>query len=136
LKVFFKEINITSKYRTELIDISNYVEDYVYKSNINNGFCLVYTIHSTVAIIVNEYESGLMQDIITKVNEDFPKDARWLHNRVDNNADSHLASTFMGPSKVFPVKDGALVTGIWQNIFLLELDGPRKRKVVVEVMGE
>ncbi|MCP8304918.1 MAG: YjbQ family protein [archaeon] len=136
MKVFFGEIDVSTKDRTELIDISSYVGDHVHKSNINFGFCLVFTPHSTVAIVVNEHEGGLMQDIIRKVKEEFPKGTGWFHDRVDDNADSHLASTFIGPSKVFPVKDGALVRGTWQNIFLLELDGPRRRKVIVEVMGE
>jgi len=136
LKVFFDEIDVSTKSRTELVDISSYVEDHVRKSNIKNGFCLAYALHSTVAIIVNEHETGLIQDIINKVEKDFPKDIGWLHDRIDDNADAHLASTFIGPSRVFPVKDGRLVRGTWQNIFLLEIDGPRTRKIVLEVLGE
>ncbi|MCP8318989.1 MAG: secondary thiamine-phosphate synthase enzyme YjbQ [Candidatus Methylarchaceae archaeon HK01B] len=136
MKVFFGEIEVTTKDRTELIDISSYVGDHVHKSNINDGLCLVFTSHSTVSLVVNEHERGLMQDIVKKIKEEFPKGAGWLHDRVDDNADSHLASTFIGPSRIFPVKDGTLVKGTWQNIFLLELDGPRRRKVIVEVMGE
>lgn len=136
MKVFFDEINISTKSRRELIDISNYVEDHVRKSKIENGFCLVYALHSTTAIIINEHEMGLMQDIISKVEKDFPKGIGWLHDRVDDNADAHLASTFIGPSKVFPIRDGRLVRGTWQNIFLLELDGPRNRKMVLEALGE
>ncbi len=136
MKVFFDEIDVPTKSRTELVDISSYVEDHVRKSNIKNGFCLAYALHSTVAIIVNEHEKGLMQDIINKVEKDFPKGIGWLHDRVDNNADAHLASTFIGPSRIFPIKDGRLVKGTWQNIFVLELDGPRTRKIVLETLGE
>ncbi|MEM2955596.1 MAG: secondary thiamine-phosphate synthase enzyme YjbQ [Nitrososphaerales archaeon] len=136
MKVFFDEIDVSTKSRTELVDISSYVEDHVRKSNIKNGFCLAYALHSTVAIIVNEHEKGLMQDIINKVEKDFPKGIGWLHDRVDNNADAHLASTFIGPSRIFPIKDGRLVKGTWQNIFVLELDGPRTRKIVLETLGE
>ncbi|MGQ9469563.1 MAG: secondary thiamine-phosphate synthase enzyme YjbQ [Nitrososphaerales archaeon] len=136
MKVFFDEINVSTKSRTELIDISNYVEDHVRKSNIKNGFCLVFALHSTVSIIINEHEMCLMQDIINKVGKDFPKGIGWLHDRIDDNADAHLASTFIGPSRIFPVKDGRLVRGTWQNIFLLELDGPRSRKIVLEVLGD
>ncbi|MEM3531074.1 MAG: secondary thiamine-phosphate synthase enzyme YjbQ [Nitrososphaerales archaeon] len=136
MKVFFDEIEITTKSRTELIDISSYVEDHIRKSKIKNGFCLIYALHSTVAIIINEHEAGLMQDIINKVEKDFPKGAGWLHDRIDDNADAHLASAFIGPSRVFPVKDGRLIRGTWQNVFLLELDGPRKRKIILETLGE
>ncbi|MGB9659054.1 MAG: secondary thiamine-phosphate synthase enzyme YjbQ [Nitrososphaerales archaeon] len=136
MKVFFDEIDVSTKSRTELVDISSYVEDHVRKSNIKNGFCLAYALHSTVAIIVNEHETGLIQDIINRIEKDFPKGKGWLHDRIDDNADAHLASTFIGPSRLFPVKGGRLVRGTWQNIFLLELDGPRTRKIVLEVLGE
>ncbi|MCP8312997.1 MAG: YjbQ family protein [archaeon] len=136
MKVFFDEINVSTKSRKELIDISNYIEDHVRKSNIKNGICLAFALHSTVAIIINEHETGLIQDIVNKVGKDFPKGIGWLHDRVDDNADAHLASTFIGPSRIFPIKDGRLVRGTWQNIFLLELDGPRSRKIVLEVIGE
>ncbi len=136
MKVFFDEIDVLTESRTELVDISSYVEDHVRKSNIKNGFCLAYALHSTVAIIVNEHETGLIQDIINKVEKDFPKGMGWLHDRIDDNADAHLASTFIGPSRIFPIKNGRLVKGKWQNIFVLELDGPRTRKIVLETLGE
>lgn len=136
MKVFFDEIDVSTKSRTELIDISSYVEGHVRKSNIKNGFCLAYALHSTVAIIVNEHETGFIQDIMNKVGKDFPKGIGWLHDRIDDNADAHLASTFIGPSRILPIKDGRLVRGTWQNIFVLELDGPRTRKIVLEALGE
>ena len=76
-----------------------------------------------------------MQDIVAKLRTDFPNDGKWVHNRIDDNADAHLASSFLGPSKVLPIRDGVLVRGTWQNIFLMELDGPRKRTVLVELLG-
>jgi secondary thiamine-phosphate synthase enzyme len=112
------------------------VEEAVKKSRVLEGLCIVHTTHSTAAIIVNEHEGGLMEDIVRKVREDFPKGTGWLHDRVDDNADSHLASSFMGSTRVFPVRGNGLVRGTWQSIFLLELDGPRSRRVIVEVMGE
>jgi len=85
---------------------------------------------------VNEHEAGLTKDIVRKIQQDFPKGAGWLHDRVDDNADAHLASSFIGPTRIFPVQEGRLIRGAWQNIFLLELDGPRTRRINVEVMGE
>jgi secondary thiamine-phosphate synthase enzyme len=89
-----------------------------------------------VAIIVNENESGLTKDIGKEIQQDFPRGAGWRHGMVYDNADTHLASSFISPSRIFPVRDGRLVRGTWQNMFLLELDGPRNRRVSVEVMGE
>ena len=136
MKIFFQDIQIPTRNRTEVVDITRDVEEIVRKSKITDGLCLIHTTHSTTAIIVNEHESGLTNDIVKKIRQDFPKGAGWLHDGVDNNADAHLASSYLGPTRIFPVQEGRLIRGTWQNIFLLELDGPRNRRVVVEVMGE
>lgn len=136
MKVHFKDVTIRTTERLELVDITREVTDFVRECNVKSGICLVYSKHSTTAVIVNEHETGLMRDLISKVREDFPKGAGWLHDRVDDNADAHLASIFLGPSKIFPIRNGALQRGTWQNIFLLELDGPRNRTVTLEVLGE
>jgi len=136
MKVFFQDRDISTKNRTELVDITDIVEEAVRKSGITSGICIVHSVHSTTAIIVNEHEAGLVNDIIKKVQHDFPKGTGWLHDRVDDNADAHLASSYIGPTRIFPVRYGRLVRGTWQNIFLLELDGPRTRSIIIEVMGE
>ena len=86
--------------------------------------------HATAAIIANENERGLLKDILTKISEDFPQSFQYAHNRIDDNADAHLAATFLGHSRTFPVEDHRLVRGTWQNIFVVELDGPRTRREV------
>jgi secondary thiamine-phosphate synthase enzyme len=136
IKVFFGDIQVSTRNRTELVDITRSVEEIMRKSGIANGLCVVHTVHSTTAVIVNEHEDGLTRDIVKKIQQDFPKGAGWLHDRVDDNADAHLASSFIGPTRMFPVQEGRLLRGTWQNVFLLELDGPRTRRITVEVMGE
>ncbi|HDD64153.1 MAG: hypothetical protein B6U94_06340 [Thermofilum sp. ex4484_79] len=137
MKVFFRELRISTSRRLELVDITYEVEKAVRESGIKNGMCLVYAPHATAAIIANEHESGLMEDMLTKIREDYPHDGKWKHNLIDDNAAAHLASAFIESARIFPVKDGRLIRGTWQNIFLLELDGPRSvRRIVVEVMGE
>jgi secondary thiamine-phosphate synthase enzyme len=74
--------------------------------------------------------------VVKKVQQDYQKGAGRLHDRVDDNADAHPASSLIGSTRIFPVRDGGLERGTWQNIFLLELDGPRSRRIVVEVTGE
>jgi len=136
MKVKIKEIKVETNERIQLIDITTQVEEFVKESEIKNGLCLISSLHSTTAIIINENESGLIQDILYEVQKVFPKDEKWLHNRIDDNADSHLASAFIGSSKTFPIKDGKIIRGTWQNIFLLELDGPRIRRIILEALGE
>jgi secondary thiamine-phosphate synthase enzyme len=135
VKVFFQDIEASTKNRTELVDITQSVEEIVRRSDITNGLCVIHSLHSTTAIIVNENEAGLSRDILKKVQQDYEKGAGWLHDRVDDNADAHLASSFIGPTRMFPVREGRLERGTWQNIFLLESDGPRSRRIVVEVIG-
>jgi secondary thiamine-phosphate synthase enzyme len=96
----------------------------------------VYVPHSTAAIVVNEHEEGLIQDVLKMTEKLFSENVGWLHDRIDNNAHAHLTSIMFGISKVFPVKDGRLIRGRWQNIFLLELDGSRSRRVFIQTSGE
>ena len=109
MKVFFQDRHISTKNRTELVDITDMVEETVRKSGITSGICIVHSVHSTTAIIVNEHEAGLINDIIKKVQHDFPKGAGWLHDRVDDNADAHLASSYIGPTRIFPVRYLSLI---------------------------
>jgi secondary thiamine-phosphate synthase enzyme len=135
LKVHFEEITLSTKERLDLIDITEQVSSFVRQCKIESVVCLINSLHSTTAIIVNEHEPGLKKDILRKVREEFPRGAGWQHDRVDDNADAHLASIFLGHSKTLSIREQKLAKGTWQNIFLLELDGPRVRRVMFEAIG-
>jgi len=138
LKIYSKEIVFSTYKRFELVDITDQVEEIVHESGVKNGFVLVFAPHATAAIIANEHESGLIEDIITKIKElTEPGSRKWKHNIIDDNAHAHIGSALIGADRVFPVINGRLIRGTWQNIFLVEMDGPRsRRRVVVMVMGE
>lgn len=128
----FKEFNISTEKRYQLIDITDKVEEIVSSSDIRDGIVLVFVPHSTAAIVLTENESGLKQDwvnVLRKIVSGF----NFLHNRIDNNADSHILSGLVGQGKTLPIRDGKLIRGTWQQIFLLELDGPRNRRVIVNL---
>jgi secondary thiamine-phosphate synthase enzyme len=135
LRVYFDTFEVSTSKRVELINITERVEEVVEKSGVKDGICLVFAPHATAAVIVNEDERGLKEDIVRWLEQSFPRDGGWRHNLVDDNASAHLASAFTSSCRVFPVKGGGLVRGTWQSIFLVEMDGPRKRRVVVEVLG-
>ena len=135
MNVHFETLSIATSRKMELINITSQVEEAVRKSGIKNGLCLVYAPHATAAIIANEDESGLKQDVIKWLEENFPHNGKWKHNIIDDNASAHLASAFISSYHIFPVKDGRLIRGTWQSIFLVEMDGPRRRNVLIEVMG-
>ena len=137
MKVYFHDIYVSTSKKFELVDITGQVEDGVKRSGVKNGICLVFAPHATAAIIANEHERGLIEDILTKIKEFVEPERRWNHNLIDDNAHAHIGSAIIGADRVFPVRDGELVRGTWQNIFLVELDGPRReRHVLVEVIGE
>lgn len=126
--------SIKTRSGMEIVDVTELVEEAVRKSGIREGICLIHLPHATAALIANENEAGLIRDIMRKIREEFVRDG-WEHDRIDDNAHAHLASAFLGASKAFPVSSGKLVRGTWQRILLLELDGPRERRVVVTVVG-
>ncbi len=122
----------TTKNR-ELVNITSDVADVVRKSNIKEGTCLVFVPHATAAILINEDEAGFKADIETLLDLWIPK-RNWEHDKIDNNAAAHLASSLIGPSKTLPIKNADLQRGTWQEIFLVELDGPRSsRRVIVQI---
>ncbi len=127
-----KEFNISTKERYELIDITERVEKIVQESDIKNGLILVFIPHSTAGIVLTEDESGLKEDWL-KVLKKLVSDFDFLHNQIDNNADSHILSGLIGQGKTLIVENGRLIRGTWQKIFLVELNGPRTRDVIIKI---
>jgi secondary thiamine-phosphate synthase enzyme len=120
-----------------LIDITRDVARFVHDGPVEEGTCTISVPHATAAIIANEHETGLMNDILGKIDDLFPQSSRYAHNAIDDNADAHLAAAFLGHSKCFPVVKREMIRGTWQSIFLVELDGPRShREVCLQTMGE
>lgn len=119
------------------MDITPQVMSLVENAGIKNGICIISVPHATAAVIANEHESGLMQDVLAKIEDVFPVSRSYRHNAIDDNADAHLAAAFLGHSRTFPIVDGRLVRGTWQNVFVVELDGPRSRREVwLQIIGE
>ena len=127
-------IEVKTRSRVEIVDITSQVQEEVNKSRVKDGIAVVYTKHTTTAIIVNENESGLMKDLLDLIGKLVPQGAGYRHDTIDNNADSHLRAVLLGNSVVVPVTDGRLELGTWQRILFVELDGPRTRRVVVRVV--
>jgi secondary thiamine-phosphate synthase enzyme len=126
-------LSFETQNRYQLVDITGEVEKVLSKSKVESGLCLVFVAHSTAAIILTENESGLKNDWL-KIMKKLVEGESWEHDRIDDNADSHLLSGLLGQGKVLPIEEGRLVRGTWQQIFLVELDGPRTRKVTVTII--
>ena len=126
-------------------DIMPGIREAVVKSGIDNGFVTVTSQHTTTAIAINEKEERLIEDIRIFLTRLIPPQDRYLHNDIalrdcpedePENAHSHLAAMLLGSSEVIALADGELVLGQYQSVMLYELDGPRKRKVNVQVYGD
>lgn len=96
-----------------------------------SGTCTVYSQHTTTGVIVNENESRLREDVAAFLGG-LVADEGWEHDRIDDNADAHLRATLLGPDVTVPVEDGELALGTWQEVMLVECDGPRTRTVLVQ----
>jgi len=125
-------IGIESTGEVQLIDITPQVEALC--SHIQEGVCVVFTRHTTSAIVVNENEEGLKRDFISTLHTLIPKDRGYAHDRIDDNAHSHLKAMILPTSVSIPVHDGKLMLGTWQRVFFVELDGPRSRRVLVSII--
>jgi secondary thiamine-phosphate synthase enzyme len=129
-------MDIQTTTRTELIDITDRVRAIVKESGAKDGICLISTRHTTSSVIINENERGLRKDILDMLESLVPENKNYVHNQIDNNADSHLRAVLLGNSATIPIEDGHLILGTWQSIFFVELDGPRTRSVNIKVIKE
>jgi secondary thiamine-phosphate synthase enzyme len=129
----------------QFIDITSEVKEIVFRAGIRNGLVNVQTKHTTTAIIVNENEPLLHEDLKQLLEQLAPRLAEYQHNdfsrRVDippdepANGHSHCKALFLPVSACINIADGQLQLGRWQRIFLLELDEARDRSVSVMVIG-
>jgi len=121
-------IPVTTRSKTEMVDITTSVQKELSRDGLKDGFCVVYVPHTTAGITINEgADPAVCNDILTKLNEMAPPDAGYRH--MEGNSDSHIKASIMGSSVTVMVENGRLVLGTWQKIFFCEFDGPRSRKV-------
>ena len=128
-----------------LHDITGQIRSCVAGSGVQDGFVSVTSQHTTTALAINEHEPRLLEDIRAFLTRLVPPQERYLHNDIElrdcppdepRNAHSHLAAMLLGSSELIALRDGRLVLGQYQSVMLYELDGPRNRRVSVQVFGE
>lgn len=126
---------VETQERTQVVDITEEVTNELQSQNATNGLCTVFVQHTTAGVVVNEAESGLLEDIETFLQNVVPDHDDYQHDRIDDNADSHLRALLLGESVSVPIEDSELALGTWQKILFVECDGPRTRKVKVTTTG-
>ena len=128
------EFFVNTYKQSEIIDITDNVAKEVSKSKIKEGICVVYVPHTTSSVCVNENaDESVKDDILSTLNALIPRDGNYTHQ--EGNSDAHLKSSLIGSSRVLLIEDGELFLGRWQGIYFCEFDGPRKRKVVLKLIG-
>ena len=106
-----QSFTVSSKKRQEIIDINDKIKDIAKKSEVKEGICVIYTPHSTAAIIINEnYDPNIMLDIIDVMSNIAPQ-GKWRHDAIDGNADAHIKSAIIGSSKTIIISKGELLLG-------------------------
>jgi secondary thiamine-phosphate synthase enzyme len=145
LKIISSFIELETGDGIALHDLMPDIKDAIANAGIKNGFVTVTSQHTTTAIAINEHEERLVEDVKTFLNRLIPASNRYLHNDIalrdcppdePENAHSHLAAMLLGSSEVIALADGELQLGQYQSVMLYELDGPRRRKINVQVYGE
>lgn len=127
------ELKVRSTKKCEVIDITSQVSEAIRSVNVGEGICCVYVPHATAAIVVNENDDmQIGQDLLDALERMVPEGI-WRHDKIDSNGAAHLKSAILGPSETIPVQNGRLALGTWQALMLVELDGPRDRKVIITV---
>ena len=117
--VFSKKIKFNTKGELDIVDITHMVEKVVDESKIKNGIVVVFVPGATGAITTIEYEPNLLQDFRDALEEIVPSTKHYRH---PINGRSHIRASLIGPSVSFPISDGQVILGTWQQIVFLELD--------------
>ena len=138
MKSFRKELFFETSRRREIINITSLVQSCIDESKVSEGLLLVNAMHITSSVFINDNESGLHQDFevwLEKLAPEKPYD-QYRHNDYEDNADAHLKRTIMGREVVIAITNGKLDFGPWEQIFYYELDGKRRKRVLVKIIGE
>lgn len=114
-----------------MIDITKQVEEKV--KNVKEGIVTIFVPHATAALIINEnYDPNVCKDVLNALAKLIPEGI-WLHDKIDDNAAAHIKAAILGPSETIIIRNGKLMLGTWQSLMLVEFDGPKERKIFVEV---
>lgn len=128
-----EKIFIETKKKKEIIDITEVINGFLKDKDSKEGFCHLFLLHTTAALTTADLDQGTDLDMLDAFEAIIPK-LKYRHPHDPSHVSSHILSSIIGTSLVLPVKNGRLVLGTWQRVVLVELDGPRKREIVVSIL--
>ena len=146
LTIYQDHIELWSEEPTQFIDLTDRVDFILHRSGITHGIVQIRVLHTTAAIVVNENEPLLLDDFKAMLERLAPRSGAYAHDdplrrhvnlvpEERHNGHAHVQALLLGESRQLSVIDGEAELGRWQSIFLVELDGPRKRSISLTVMG-
>ena len=141
LTIHGETIGVQTDQRIELVDLTRQVMEFVRRFNIREGLVSLWSMHTTCALFINEFQTALVTDMKRFLEQMVARDAEWMHNDPEHsdcdrmNADSHLRALLLGHNVTLQVSGGEIVIGQWQRILMAELDGPRARSLRIQIFG-
>lgn len=142
MKVFHTSFSLGSEERTEVSDITKMVCRAIQQFPVNAGIALINTLHTTCGLFINEFQGSLIEDLKAMAERIVPERGGYRHDdpRYSDcergNAHAHLRAALLGRSIAVGINDGELTLGRFQSIIFAEFDGPRRREISVQVIGE
>ena len=140
MKSFRKAITLHTRQKYAYVNVTSDVQKAIDESGVQEGLCLVNSMHITSSIFINDDESGLHQDFakwLEKLAPHDPSPTAYAHHRTgEDNADAHMKRQLMGREVVVAITKGRLDFGPWEQIFYGEFDGQRDKKVLIKILGE
>lgn len=134
-------LSVRTEARQQMVNVTSDLGDHIARSGIRNGFGGLFSQHTTAVLLVNEWQSALLDDIGEFLRRVVEEGLPYKHNSPlfsdceRGNAASHLRSILFNNSVMLPIVDGQPVLGRFQSVILVELDGPRERTLKVQIMG-
>jgi secondary thiamine-phosphate synthase enzyme len=137
VKTLTEYLWFTTPKRRDIKNITDTLSLAVKKSKITEGFCLVSAMHITAAIWVNDEEEGLKEDLMEWLEKLAPVNPNYRHHQTgEDNGDAHLKRSLIHHQCILPITQGKLDLGPWEQVFYVEFDGQRKKRVIVKIIGE
>ena len=128
-------IEIPTSQKEEMIDITDHVKKTAADSSIREGICVVFVPHTTAGVTINENADPAVKSDILMVLRDLVPDSMPFHHS-EGNSHAHVKSSLVGSSVTVPLEGGRLSLGTWQGICFCEFDGPRRRRLYIQILGD
>jgi secondary thiamine-phosphate synthase enzyme len=129
-----KTLYVTTRKQVEMVDITGDVRVAILEQGVTDGLAVIFTPHTTAAITINENaDPDVSHDIVMEISKIVPMQDGYRH--LEGNSAAHIKSSLFGASETLIISDSVIILGTWQGIYLCEFDGPRQRRVHVQVVG-